>query len=125
MSERQNLPAMQRLQAVLVLLVFLLAYAASRSAGLGRILMGASAVGLALMLVLSHSQKRSGVLRWLAAGVGLVFVLAGIGLLVGGVFLIAAGSFGILVGLAVLPVGMGVGMWGYTLLITALNDPKR
>jgi hypothetical protein len=97
------------------------------SRGIGRVMWGPWAIGLTL--ILGAHRLRGGpartLVQWLAGIAGMVFSLGALATLVLGVLLITRGSFGILAGLVLIPLSLGVGVWGWGLLATALYDPDR
>jgi len=117
----------RRVEVLLFLLVPMFAYGAVASNGMERLLFGPAAVGLGLTLVLHRFVGVPGrtIIRWVAGLVGLAFVVGAFGLLGGGIFLMTRGGFGILAGLVALPLSLGLGVWGYTVLAAALSDPER
>jgi hypothetical protein len=115
-----------RVERMLLLAIPLFAYDAYASPGVGRVLSGATAVGLTFMALMRRFAGRRGYgfVSLLAGLAGTALLLAAVGLLVAGLWLFAAGSFGILGGLVALPLSLGVGVWGWSLLGMALGpDP--
>jgi hypothetical protein len=114
-------------ELLLWLVVPIAAWEAVVSPGVGRLIWGPWAVGLALMLGLH--RVRGGPMRtplqWISGLLGLALVLGGLALLAFGILVLTRGSSGILMGLAAIPVSMAVCVWGAWLLFAALADPAR
>ncbi len=115
------------MEFLLWLVVPIAAWEAVVSPGVGRLIWGPWAVGLALML--GMHRVRGGpmrtLLQWISGLFGLALVLGGLALLAFGILVLTRGSFGILVGLAAIPISMAVSVWGAWLLFAALADPAR
>ena len=118
--------AARRLEWVLLATLAILAYQAVVDPGLSRILYGASALGLGLTLLLARARGKplERPLQILGAVAGAGLLLGGIGLMGASVWLLTVGSYAILMGLVLIPLGLGVGAWGYTLLGVALSGKK-
>ncbi|GMV07824.1 MAG: hypothetical protein AMXMBFR53_40990 [Gemmatimonadota bacterium] len=113
----------RRVEPWLWLTALLMAYAAVTDGGIAALLYGPAAVGLALMLALHRYAGVPGhaLLRWASAAVGAVLLLGGVALVGVGVWFLFLGSFAILGGLVAIPLGLGAGTWGYSLLAAALS----
>lgn len=117
----------RRVEVLLYLVIPVFLYQAVTGGGIERILFGTSAVGLTLILLLHRFVGVPGhtLLRWVAGVAGAVFLVGGVGLLGVGIWFMTLGSFAILMGMMAVPLSVGLGAWGYTLLASALADPGR
>lgn len=117
----------RRVELMLWLTVPIAVWEAYSSRGIGRVMWGPWAIGVTL--ILGVHRLRGGpartLVQWVAGIAGMVFSLGALAMLVLGVFLVTRGSYGILAGLVVIPLSLGVGVWGWGLLATALYDPDR
>lgn len=115
----------RRVELALLVILGVMVYASITGSTVERLLTVPTALGLGIVLLMNRYRGLPGfrVLRWLAGIAGSVLLLGGIALFGAGVWLVVLGSFGILLGMVVVPLSLGMGAWGYTLLATALWRP--
>lgn len=113
----------RRAEPVLWLAALLLLYAGVVSTGLERLLYIPAGVSLGLTLALHRYAGVPGysLLRWLSALTGLALATGALGILLLGILLFTRGSFGILGGLMAVPIAVGMGAAGWSLLIVTMS----
>ena len=102
----------RRVELLLWLTVPVAVWEAYRGPGIGRLMWGPWAIGLTL--ILGVHRLRGGpartIVQWISGLVGMMFVLAALGILAFGILLVTRGSFGILAGMVAIPLSMGIGV---------------